>query len=299
MQDIIIDTCIICGNTHSEQIYIVPDHLITHESFALHACSNCRFRFIKNPPPKEDAHRYYETSEYVEHSDDNTGIINRVYHRARKWMLHYKHSMLIKEKKRKKILDFGTGTGYFLNNMKSRGFDVVGVEISTKAQDFGRENFGLEIHHPEEIYTPSFEQGFGYITLWHVLEHVYDIRKVLSRVRELLDDDGVLVVALPNYQCLEAEIYGAYWNGYDAPRHLWHFSPDQFSELAQQHGYRLKYTKVLPLDPFYNCLISESYRQKKWFNLFMPFIGLTSLILGLIDRRKASSIVYFLEKTND
>ena len=46
-----------------------------------------------------DAGPYYETEEYVEHSDSSAGIINTVYHQARKWMLRYKLRLIRKHAK--------------------------------------------------------------------------------------------------------------------------------------------------------------------------------------------------------
>ncbi len=296
MQDIIIDRCIICETGDSETIYQVKDHLVTGEVFKLVACKKCGFRYISDPPPASLAGKYYETEEYIEHSDDASGFTNRIYHHARKWMIYYKEKMISNEKGKKKILDFGTGTGYFLNYMRQKGYEVIGVEISGKALSFGKEKFVLNIHHPSEIFEDDFETSFGYITFWHVLEHVYNIDRVMERMYELLDSRGTMIVALPNFRCVEASIYKAFWNGYDAPRHLWHFDQDQFVTYARKFGFRLRQTTLLPLDPFYNCLISESYRKKQWFLLLMPLIGLYSLILGYFNRKKASSIVYFLEK---
>ena len=296
MGESMLETCIECQSNVNEEAIRLHDHLVSKKLFVIDHCKNCGFRYIKNPPDESEAYKFYETDEYVEHSDSADGFINTIYHQARKWMMRFKHNLINKHGKKQRILDFGTGTGYFLNYMKSRGFDVTGIEISEKARKFGKEQFGLNIYPPSEIFEESFPKEFSYISFWHVLEHVYEPQKVIGRLRDLLTDDGVMVVALPNYKCLEASVYKEYWNGYDVPRHIWHWDESSFRKFAENCGFKVTKTKILPLDPFYNCLISESYRKKKWAHILIPFIGGASLVQGWMSHKRASSIVYFLQK---
>lgn len=296
MAESMLTECIVCQSNKIEEAMRLHDHLVSGKLFVIGSCQNCGFRFIQNPPPESEAYKYYETDEYVEHSDSSQGLINSVYHRARQWMLRYKHRIIDSYGKTPRILDFGTGTGYFINFMKSQGYDVTGIEISEKARAFGREKFGLNLYDPRKIFDNTFPSEFSYVTFWHVLEHVYEPSKVIQRLRDLLVDKGVLIVALPNYRCLEAKAYKEYWNGYDVPRHLWHWDKNSFTQFAKNNGFKVTKTKLLPLDPYYNCLISEGYRKKNWAHILIPFIGTASLLHGWADKSKASSIVYFLEK---
>lgn len=296
MEQSIVETCIVCQSKESKEAIRLHDHLVSRKLFIIDECSNCGFRYIQNPPPESSAYQYYETDEYVEHSDSSEGLVNNIYHKARRWMLKFKFNLINDHGRAKRMLDFGTGTGYFLNYMKSRGYDVKGIEISEKARTFGKENFGLDLFHPEKIFDQDFANDFSYISFWHVLEHVYNPQRVMKRLRELMTDDGVMVVALPNYRCLEANVYKEYWNGYDVPRHLWHWDQASFHRFAELCGFKVTKKTLLPLDPFYNCLISEGYRKKNWAHILIPFIGIVSLTRGWLNKDKASSIVYFLEK---
>jgi 2-polyprenyl-3-methyl-5-hydroxy-6-metoxy-1,4-benzoquinol methylase len=292
-----IESCLVCGNSDQTDQMTVTDHLVSKDDFTLVKCPKCQFRYISDPPSAAGAYRFYDTEEYVEHSDNAEGIVNRVYHYARQWMLKYKYRLLESHGAKRKLLDFGTGTGYFIQAMKSKGYDVRGIEISEKARSFGIKNFALQLFAPDRLYDKDFEGGYGYITFWHVLEHVYEPHMVLQRLKELMADDGVMIVALPNYKCLEAKYYKGYWNGYDVPRHLWHFTKDSFISYMNGQGFKLIKTSRLPLDPYYNCLISESYRNKSWFYLFIPLLATISLIRGYFDIDKASSIVYHYKKS--
>lgn len=296
MNYILQEDCIVCGTQANGKVFKIADHLVSQEVFDLIECPSCHLRYIKNPPDEPSAAKYYETEEYVEHSDSSKGIINNLYHKAREWMLRYKFRMLDRLGTRRKILDVGTGTGYFLKYMRSRGYECNGIEISEKARNFGRHRFLLDIREPSAMYLKDFPGDFGIISFWHVFEHVYNPTAVLSRLRELLAQDGRLVIALPNYNCLEARYYGKWWNGYDIPRHLWHFDRDNFERYMDQNGFVLESTRILPLDPFYNCLISESYRKNPIGYFIMPFLSLSSLIMGWLNIRMASSIVFIYKK---
>ncbi len=296
MNKIKIERCLVCDHTEHEIVKVIPDYLVSKEDFTLVSCSNCSFHWVLDPPAESNAYKYYETDEYVEHSDNAEGIVNRLYHLARKWMLDLKYKIVNNNAATKSILDYGTGTGYFLNHMKSQGYKTNGIEISEKARKYGNDKFDLGLLPPEKVYEDSMYQGYGAITFWHVLEHVYDPKKTMNRIKELLDDRGTVIVALPNYHCLESKWYKKYWNGYDVPRHIWHFDDERFSRFAEDLGFKVVKRGLLPLDPFYNCLISESYRKSILGYLALPFISVTSFILGYLNLGSASSIIYYLKK---
>lgn len=296
MSDTIKGSCLVCDSQNNQLDLNVLDHFLTQKSFELYRCNDCGFKYINNPPPVEEASTYYATDDYVEHSDSKEGFVNYLYHFARKRMLRVKYQWLDQYDVERKILDFGTGTGYFLNFMKNKGFDTTGIEINPEAREYGKDNFNLEIYSPEELMLESFPSAYGLITFWHVLEHVYNVDEVIQRVRNLLLPNGKLVIALPNHRCIEANTYGAYWNGYDIPRHLWHWDPMSFKAYAERHGFSILETKVLPFDPFYNCLMSASFRKNILGYMMLPFVSFYSLLRGWFNHSKASSVVYILEK---
>lgn len=293
-----INQCILCGSNERKKEMSISDHLLSKETFTLVSCSSCGFKYLSDPPAAADAGAYYESEDYIEHSDSAEGFINSIYHKARSFMLPKKYSMFVEDKLPTNILDIGTGTGYFLRYMRERGFDTLGVEISDKARSFGVEKFKLDIRSPEEMLLADFPSGHSYITMWHVLEHVYNANEVMSRLHQLLADDGKVVIALPNNDSPDAAKYKEDWAAYDVPRHLWHFTYATFAAFAEKHGFVVSETKVLPLDPYYNSLISATYKQSTFDKLTAPIFGTYSLLKGLMNHKKASSIVYILKKAS-
>jgi 2-polyprenyl-3-methyl-5-hydroxy-6-metoxy-1,4-benzoquinol methylase len=275
---------------------VVQDWLVSNEDFNIVACTNCDFRFISNAPIPEKAGSYYETEEYIEHSDTKDGLINTIYHFARKRMMLYKHRLVKNNSNGKNLLDIGSGSGYFLNFMKSRDFDVTGVEISDKAVQLAKDKHGITAYSPDQFLNGEIDKKIDVVTMWHVFEHVYSFDAYFEQIKTSLKDDGTAIIAMPNHQCFEAGFYGKYWNGYDTPRHLWHFVPETFKQFVETRGFKIVKMKNLPLDPFYNCMISASYKKKFTFLPFTFVIGLISWLNALFSFKKSSSIVYFLKK---
>ena len=145
--------------------------------------------------------------------------------------------------------------------------------------------------------TNVFPYQFDVITLWHVLEHVYDLDAYIFKLKKLLKPNGVLVIAVPNFKSYDAEYYKEYWAAYDVPRHLWHFSQTSIHRLFSTE--MMKVVKTLPMkfDAFYVSLLSEQYKSGKSgiFNLCK------ALVMGIKSNHKAkksgeySSLIYLIQ----
>lgn len=289
-------TCIVCGQVDEGIRETVKDHLVSKQKFEIKVCLNCGFKSTENPPSVEDAGWYYETEEYIEHSNSDKGVVNSLYHVGREFMLGYKLKILNKISTGKKLLDIGTGTGYFINYLSKNGYNVAGIEINEKARKFALDEFGLSVSSPDTLFTEEIGKDFDIITFWHVLEHIYNLDDVIRACIGKLNDNGKIVIALPNNQSFDAKYYGEYWAAYDVPRHLWHFSPKSLENFMNNHNLKLIDSKVLPLDPFYISIISAQYKNSWSSYLSVPFVSIISYITSIFFKSKASSLIYILEK---
>jgi 2-polyprenyl-3-methyl-5-hydroxy-6-metoxy-1,4-benzoquinol methylase len=243
--------------------------------------------------------QYYQSEDYISHSNTKEGFINKAYHFVRKIMLSRKYNLIKNLYKGKDILDIGCGTGYFLDFMKRKQYLTLGVEADMKARAHGIKEFGLNILPPDDLFNGSIKNKFGIISLWHVLEHLYNPEKYMKAIRELLKDDGHLIIAVPNCSSYDAEVYKNYWAGYDVPRHLWHFTPETIDLFVKKLGFKIVELKRLPFDPFYVALLSEKYKESGLGFIKGGLIGLMSLVKSFFNVRKSSSIIYILKKTNN
>ena len=291
------DRCPLCSSDKIEVQFRCIDHFISKEQFAIVCCNSCSFLFTQDYPEENDIYKYYESDDYISHSDTSQGIVNKIYHLIRQLMLLRKRRIINKltGMKSGSLLDVGSGTGHFASVMKKSGWAVKGVEISEKARNFSAEAFDLEVISPEHLSALE-ANSFDCVTMWHVLEHFHDPFRYISDIIRLLKPGGVCLVALPNSGSFDAKYYRQTWAAYDVPRHLWHFDPVTFGDFSDKSVLKLEHQLVLPFDVFYISALSEKYKGSRW-----PFItGLTRAawfsFLTLFKRNRSSSVIYILRK---
>lgn len=292
---------VVCPLCSSEKIalhFSCNDHFISRKDFAIFKCSDCGFLLTQDYPEESEIAAFYVSEEYISHSDTSEGLSNKLYQIARTIMLSRKKVLVekITGLKTGKILDIGSGTGYFATKMKRAGWQTRGIEINEKARNFSITNFGLEVDPPERI-TAYESNSFDCITLWHVLEHFHDPFKYISEIYRLLKPGGVCVVALPNSSSFDAKSYEQFWAAWDVPRHLWHFNPDTFRLFSDKSGFILENIKILPLDVFYISLLSERYKGSNM--AFFKAMSKASFFafMSVFNRNRSSSVVYILKKS--
>lgn len=291
------EVCPLCSSDSISLLFRCTDHFITKEIFGVYKCSACNFEFTQDCPEETEIGRYYESDDYISHSDTSKGFSNKIYRLARNFMLNRKKAIIkdVTGLKKGSLLDIGSGTGYFAGTMKQEGWQVRGIEINEKARNFSISNFGIEVAGPEKLSILE-ANSFDCITLWHVLEHFHDPFKYSSDILRLLKPGGICVIALPNCSSYDAKNYGRYWAAYDVPRHLWHFNPSTFRLFSEKAGFILENLRSLPLDVFYISLLSEKYKGSGLS--FIRGIAKAKLFafLSVFKKEKTSSIIYILRK---
>jgi len=291
------NNCPVCTSEEIKLTLTCNDHFRSSEAFPICRCSICGFTFTQDHPDDEAIGKYYESDDYISHSDTSRGLVNKIYRMVRKRMLRKKRSIVKNETgiEKGRILDIGSGTGHFAEEMKNAGWVVSGIEINDKARKASVENYRLDIIHPESI--SSLKSGsFDCITLWHVLEHFNDLHGYIYEIMRLLKPDGTCIIALPNINSHDAEHYGRYWAAWDVPRHLWHFNADTFGFLFESKGFRMVNIRPLPLDVFYISILSERYKGKSLAFITGMLKGSYFALLALFNKRKSSSLIYVLKK---
>lgn len=296
--------CPVCGSADIKNILSVKDHTVSGETFGIAECSNCTLRFTQDTPDAVSIAPYYKSEDYISHSNTSKGLINGIYQFVRKRTIHAKRKLIEKTANLKKgtLLDVGSGTGSFINEMKIAGWQTTGLEPDATAREVARKLYDLELGDTN-VFFQLPAGSFDVITLWHVLEHVHDLAVYMQHLKNLLKQNGKLIIAVPNYTSKDAAIYKEYWAAYDVPRHLYHFSPASMQALMKRNGLEIEQCKPMWYDSFYISLLSSKYKNASLSagqgspNLFAAFWnGLSSNLKAMADVKKCSSVIYIISK---
>jgi len=287
-----LDSCPSCGNETIVNELICKDTLVSQESFVICRCTKCKLLFTNPRPQEKEISKYYQSEEYISHNSKGISPIKLLYKLARFFSFRYKQKIIASYKYSGVLLDVGCGTGSFLQNFKGKWI-TEGVESDDGARETAELALNKKIYR--SIYEIEEKQKYDVITLWHVLEHLYDLNNVLKHLRKLLKKDGYIVIAVPNHTSQDANYYKNNWAAYDVPRHLYHFSKESFKSLAVSN--KLSLVEVIPLyfDAYYISLLSNK-------NLNEKESLAKALWRGYLSNKEAkhsknySSLIYILER---
>lgn len=271
----------------------VKDHSVSKEIFDLYYDENLDMLITSPQPDLENLGRYYESEDYISHTDNKRSIFEKAYHFVKSIALKNKLNLINSEQSQKgKILDIGAGTGDFLLTAKNDGWNVIGVEPSERAKNIAKQKGISFVEEISELENNSFDV----ITMWHVLEHVPNLELQIQELKRLLKPTGTLIIAVPNFKSFDAKHYGEFWAAFDVPIHFWHFSKKAIKTLFEKVDMKLE--KVLPMkfDSFYVSLLSEKYKTGKMNFIRAFFIGLKSN-LKASSTKEYSSHIYVLKNS--
>jgi 2-polyprenyl-3-methyl-5-hydroxy-6-metoxy-1,4-benzoquinol methylase len=273
-----------------QTLFKAKDHLVSQETFSI--LWNKEGHYAETSiPDSTNLPSYYQTEEYSSHKTEATTIFDFLYKTVQSRMLSYKAG-IIKSHATENILDIGAGVGVFAEYLLKKKKDVTAVEPNEMARNACR-NKGISSY--KSITDLPHKKKYTVITMWHVLEHLPSPASTLDMLHALMHTNGLLVVAVPNFNSHDAKHYASDWAALDVPRHLWHFTEKGLRGLVEAHGFVFRTKKPLWFDAFYIAYISEKNKKKRFPFMRGMIVGLLSNIKALFDG-EYSSVIYVFEK---
>jgi SAM-dependent methyltransferase len=198
------------------------------------------------------------------------------------------------------LLDVGCGGGLLLRMLAERGWPGIGLDFSLGAAAAAWKYNGVPVICGTLAQAPLPKESCAAVTMFHVLEHLYDPASYLEAARELLQPDGRLIIQVPNAACWQFLLLGEHWSGVDVPRHLINYRLKDIELLLDYCGFeplRVKHfslrdnpaglaTSLAPsLDPMARRLrgIHESSRQKLVKDLLYLFLVIAATPFALLE----------------
>ncbi|MCA9075422.1 MAG: class I SAM-dependent methyltransferase [Planctomycetaceae bacterium] len=258
--------CPLCGSENNTPVFTSPDWTGTAAGdFRLVRCRACQHRYL-NPMPVDESLADCYPQDYGPHqraigrpaTHGGTGQLNRsqppkipwylsswvrsipgplAYYR---WVTDTKSVWVPSEDGAgRRALELGCSSGWFLAQLRNRGWSPVGVDLVegplTKARDAG-----FEVHHGTLDSVQFDAECFDAVFAWMVIEHVPRPKETLRAIHSVLKPGGHFAFSIPNVASWESRLFGRHWRGYDLPRHPQHFTPRVIRTLLNDEGFEVK-----------------------------------------------------------
>jgi len=287
-------TCPFCESAAADLHLQLKDYFLSKEDFEIYRCQQCGLLYTWPRPADDVIGNYYKSEDYLSHNESKKGLIPFIYNQVKRVNVANKFKIATQGVEGLRLLDFGCGVGDFLHFAQQKGYDISGADVSADARQFSTAKLGKKIMRPDEVFALP-DASFDIITMWHVLEHISNLKRQVSELNRLLANGGRLIVALPNYQSYDAQYYKDKWAAYDVPRHLNHFNQATLEKIFSSTPLRLVSVKPLKWDAYYISMMSEGYAGSG--NAFLNGI-LTGFKSNHAARKSGqySSLVYVFER---
>jgi SAM-dependent methyltransferase len=227
--------CAICGSDDTELV-------LAHSGRRLVRCRQCGLHYI-NPRQTTQGFDAFDGGLYP------AFLVNEYKkpHSPRaRW--NVKRLDIIEQHiRRGKLLDVGCSAGFFLQQAKARGWDVFGVEPSAPSARYAREELGLKVITGFfDRHSPLYKRAqFDVVTMWHVLEHVPHPIKSLKEIGNVLRENGLLALEVPNIESPLFRLFKGRWYHLFLETHNYHFSARTLRVLLEKAGFADVETRVV------------------------------------------------------
>ncbi len=239
--------CIVCKNSLKLQGI--------KQGFNIYRCDNCGMGVTEDL--KNEAGNYHRDEAYIGEKELFKNIfLKRV-------------NIILKLSKPGKVLEVGCSTGLLLSLLKSKGWDVLGIEVSKKAAEVAWDR-GIE------VIVDTFEEAnittkFDLIIFNHTLEHLDDPINVLKKAKSKLSDGGLLYIDLPNFGGLSARVFNLNWPLLLPKEHRWHFTYKSLEILLDDLGFKIIFNNRSSgvwdyNNPFWGIILSFMTLKKRFIN---------------------------------
>lgn len=296
-----LSKCPLCKSVLFLNFNQVLDSTVSNKNFIICKCSSCELLFT-NPRPKEkEISTFYDYPAYYSHEDQQKNLIQFIYQKIKAINVSRKANMFESFLKKGRILDYGCGTGNVLKEMQKRDWIVAGIEPNDRARKIA--NINTKNNVSEDINALETNKKFDIISLFHVLEHIHDLKKTIKTLLQLLKKSGYLIIAIPNPESWDAIKYSTKWAGWDVPRHLYHFNHQSLATFASKFGLELQDIKPMEFDSYYVSMLSEQNinpKQQKAITYIKALInGFKSNQFGKKEENLYSSNIYIFRKKSE
>ena len=243
------DSCPACGSRQFRTLLRGTDRLYhtTQKTFFVVECQGCQLLRMYPWPVLDELRTYYPDQYWFSAGESTAGRMEEIY---RRFVLRDHVGFVMKAIEAAgpgPVLDAGAGGGLFPKMLRERGVKAYGLDISPEAARIAWQRNTVPSfcgHLPSAPVKPG---SLAVLTMFHVLEHLYDPSAYLQAAHDLLRPGGRIVVQVPNAASWQFLLFGEAWNGIDLPRHLIDFRAKDLCALLEYCGFEIARMKYFSL----------------------------------------------------
>lgn len=254
---------------------LAPPRTINHGKLSL--CKECGARFLEPSSATTYDGRYYdswfgEPGQYIQRLKREN---------FRHLLQHYKKPLV-----GIKLLDIGCATGFLMDEARSQGAKVAGLDVNPWATEQARKllpEAAIYTGHLHDSLTGNFftPESFDIITATDVIEHVDEIKPLFRDILRLLTSEGTAIFTLPDPESFSARTMGNTWFQYKA-EHVTYLTRKSLKILAEELGFNIEqikpHRKILTLEYLANVL---TYHNRGWLSKLGWMAGKSAKLFGL------------------
>ena len=266
--------CPICDSEMSYRFSASCDHSKPKikQEYKVYWCSQCDYGQIWQRPSKEEVAEFYNVEDYYTHKtkeaekEIETSFFDKLrLHLA--WRMDNSKSYQYRERVEEfiqgenlEVCEIGCGNGHNLVKFQNKGYAVWGVEPDADARKVALKSLNNVFNGTiDDLPKAITDKKFDVVLMSHVLEHFIDINVAIENAKNLLKDNGILVIEVPNSKAKSFDTYLEESPISDIPRHLNFFTPKSLRKLLQDHNMEIIDEKYL----YYCRHFSNKFLQRK------------------------------------
>jgi 2-polyprenyl-3-methyl-5-hydroxy-6-metoxy-1,4-benzoquinol methylase len=267
--------CSVCGSSNCGKLYDV-------KGFAIVQCKDCGFVFVNPRIENSDLQKIY-ADHYFTNTGEGYGYQNyeltshlRV-KTFEKWISEIEPFL---SKSNGPVLDVGCASGYFLELMRSKGWEVEGIELDREMVVKLKEKQLKVSDRPFEEFVSA--KKYKLITLFDVLEHLPDLKSTFTKLSDLLDEDGIVALITPDFSSTQRKLFGKKWFQYKPQEHIQYFTPKTLAKAIEPYG--LKLVHASPSGQYADTGFLLDRLNRYGFNFFRVAAGVVAGLFGLKNK---------------
>lgn len=213
--------------------------LFVKNGFEILRCRSCGLVFVHPMPDLQASAELYSEEFFTDGQQPGSPVGHLDEDSGKRATWQYKLAEIVKFLPSGRLLDVGSGPGYFVKMAQENEWDAEGIDISTFASDYAYHQLGVRVWAMDFLEYESTEL-YDVITMWDFIEHTPDPRANLRKALDLLRPGGILALSTGNIGSLLARVMGKRWYLLSPPTHLHYFTKTTLSGLLIKAGFTVR-----------------------------------------------------------